>query len=73
MIIGNLLYSNAYPYLSMDTCLIGRAICGLGAPRVINRRYVADAILSPQNSVQCRFCHDDEHLVQRWVQLWPLS
>ena len=43
MIIGNLLYSNAYSYLSMDMCLIGRAICGLGAPRVINRRYVADA------------------------------
>ena len=43
MMIGNLMYSNAYEYRSMEMCLIGRAITGLGAPRVINRRYVADA------------------------------
>ena len=43
MIIGNLIYSNAYSYRSINMCLMGRAICGLGAPRVINRRYVADA------------------------------
>lgn len=43
MMIGNLMYSNAYEYSSMEMCLIGRAITGLGAPRVINRRYVADA------------------------------
>ena len=43
MIIGNLMYSNAYSYQSIYMCLLGRAICGLGAPRVINRRYVADA------------------------------
>ena len=43
MMLGNLIYSNAYEYTSMEMCLIGRAITGLGAPRVINRRYVADA------------------------------
>jgi hypothetical protein len=43
MISGNFLYSYAYSYKSMNMCLMGRAICGLGAPRVINRRYVADA------------------------------
>jgi len=41
--IGNLLYANAYSYQSVGMCLLGRAITGLGAPRVINRRYVADA------------------------------
>jgi len=41
--IGNLMYSSAYSYKSIEMCLIGRAITGLGAPRVINRRYVADA------------------------------
>ncbi|KAL7539160.1 hypothetical protein ACHAWF_006314 [Thalassiosira exigua] len=40
---GNLLYANAYTHKSMEMCLFGRAIVGLGAPRVINRRYVADA------------------------------
>lgn len=37
-IIGNLLYASAYSYKSIQMCLIGRAITGLGAPRVINRR-----------------------------------
>jgi hypothetical protein len=43
MCVGNLLYATAYTYESMELCLLGRAITGLGAPRVINRRYVADA------------------------------
>jgi hypothetical protein len=43
MMVGNLIYSNAYSYQSMEMCLLGRAITGLGAPRIINRRYVADA------------------------------
>jgi len=43
MVIGNLMYANAYSFASMELCLIGRAVTGLGAPRVINRRYVADA------------------------------
>jgi MFS family permease len=43
MITGNLLYANAYAFQSMTMCLVGRSLTGLGAPRVINRRYVADA------------------------------
>lgn len=43
MVVGNLMYANAYSFASMELCLIGRAVTGLGAPRVINRRYVADA------------------------------
>jgi fucose permease len=38
MMVGNLIYSNAYSYQSMEMCLLGRAITGLGAPRIINRR-----------------------------------
>ena len=36
--IGNLIYANAYGYQSVSMCLVGRAITGLGAPRIINRR-----------------------------------
>ena len=43
MVIGNTLYGAAYAHQSMSMCLVGRAICGFGAPRIINRRYVADA------------------------------
>jgi len=43
MVVGNLMYANAYSFTSMELCLMGRAVTGLGAPRVINRRYVADA------------------------------
>jgi hypothetical protein len=43
MVVGNTLYGSAYSYASMPMCLIGRAITGFGAPRIINRRYVADA------------------------------
>ncbi|KAK1740217.1 MFS transporter [Skeletonema marinoi] len=41
-IIGNLLYASAFSYKSIRMCLIGRAVTGLGAPRVINRRCLAD-------------------------------
>ncbi|KAL3822017.1 hypothetical protein ACHAXA_003003 [Cyclostephanos tholiformis] len=41
--IGNFMYANAYAYRSVELCLLGRAMTGLGAPRIINRRYVADA------------------------------
>ena len=36
--VGNLMYANAYGYQSVGLCLIGRAVTGLGAPRIINRR-----------------------------------
>jgi Major Facilitator Superfamily len=42
-VIGNFMYANAYSYRSMTMCLFGRVLTGLGAPRIINRRYVADA------------------------------
>jgi len=41
--VGNFMYANAYSYSSMKMCLMGRVLTGLGAPRIINRRYVADA------------------------------
>ena len=41
--VGNLLYASALSFNSMTICLVGRALTGLGATRVINRRYVADA------------------------------
>lgn len=53
MIIGNFIYSNAYTYSSINMCLMGRAICGLGAPRVIHRRYVADATPFALRTVSC--------------------
>lgn len=43
MCIGNVMYSCAYNYKSIWMCVLGRAITGLGGPRLINRRYVADA------------------------------
>ncbi|CAJ1965902.1 unnamed protein product [Cylindrotheca closterium] len=42
-VIGNTLYGAALGYRSMTMCLIGRGIAGLGAPRIINRRYIADS------------------------------
>ena len=53
MMIGNFIYSNAYSYSSIHMCLIGRAICGLGAPRVIHRRYVADATPFALRTMSC--------------------
>ena len=43
MVVGNTLYGAAYSQQSMVMCLVGRSISGFGAPRIINRRYVADA------------------------------
>lgn len=41
-IIGNFMYASALKYDSIELCLIGRVITGLGSPRIINRRYIAD-------------------------------
>lgn len=43
ILLGNIMYSFAYNYKSVTMCILGRAITGLGGPRLINRRYVADA------------------------------
>lgn len=40
--IGNLLYGLALHFKSIELVLIGRIGVGLGGPRVINRRYIAD-------------------------------
>jgi len=40
--IGNFMYASALKYDSIELCLVGRAITGLGSPRIINRRYIAD-------------------------------
>jgi len=42
-LLGNFIYASAYSYGSMSMCLFGRCLTGLGAPRIINRRYMADA------------------------------
>jgi len=45
--IGNLLYGLALHFKSIEILLIGRIGVGLGGPRVINRRYIAD--VSPRS------------------------
>lgn len=42
LIIGNLLYASAYNLQDIKFALIGRFFVGLGAPKVIVRRYMAD-------------------------------
>ena len=41
--IGNLMYGLALHFKSIELVLLGRIGIGLGGPRVINRRYIADA------------------------------
>ena len=45
---GNLLYGMALQYDSSSMLFWGRFLCGLGAPRVIARRYIADHV-SPKH------------------------
>lgn len=42
LIAGNLLYATAYNFQSIEVALLGRFLTGLGAPKVIVRRYMAD-------------------------------
>ena len=57
--VGNLLYASALSYNSMAICLVGRALTGLGATKVINRRYVADttpfSLRTPANAAFALF------------------
>ncbi|KAL7537776.1 hypothetical protein ACHAXR_008064 [Thalassiosira sp. AJA248-18] len=39
---GNVLYSTAYRHQSISMALCGRFLTGLGGPRSMNRRYIAD-------------------------------
>jgi len=43
-VIGNLLYGAALQCESSSMLFCGRLLCGLGAPRVIARRYIADHV-----------------------------
>ena len=40
--MGNILYATAYRYESITMALSGRFLTGLGGPRSMNRRYIAD-------------------------------
>ncbi|KAK1741332.1 MFS transporter [Skeletonema marinoi] len=42
LIAGNILYSSAYRQQSIVMALCGRFLTGLGGPRSMNRRYIAD-------------------------------
>jgi Major Facilitator Superfamily len=42
LILGNLLYASAYNFQSIHVALAGRFLTGLGAPKVLVRRYMAD-------------------------------
>ena len=42
LVAGNLLYASALKEGSITMVLVGRAMTGLGGPRGINRRYIAD-------------------------------
>ncbi len=44
LMAGNLLCLMAVDYRSLAMLLMGRAFIGLGGPRVINRRYIADTV-----------------------------
>lgn len=56
LVSGNLLYGSAYSYESFGVALAGRFITGLGAPKVIVRRYMADTTpLAIRTSVNAAF------------------
>ena len=42
LVAGNVLYATAYRYESITMALSGRFLTGLGGPRSMNRRYIAD-------------------------------
>jgi len=56
LICGNLLYASAYNFRSIHVALAGRFLTGLGAPKVIVRRYMADTTpVSLRTSVNAGF------------------
>ncbi len=42
--MGNLLCADALKYDSFIMLILGRLLVGLGGPRIINRRYIADTV-----------------------------
>lgn len=56
LILGNILYASAYNLQSIHVALAGRFLTGLGAPKVIVRRYMADTTpLNLRTSVNAGF------------------
>ena len=56
LILGNLLYASAYNLRRIEVALAGRFLVGLGAPKVIVRRYMADTTpVSLRTSVNAAF------------------
>ncbi|GKY96584.1 hypothetical protein MPSEU_000618000 [Mayamaea pseudoterrestris] len=56
MIVGNLMYSLADKYSRIWVALLGRFICGLGAPKCIIRRFMADTTpVAMRTSVNAAF------------------
>ncbi len=56
MVIGNVIYSLAFNYKSLPMALIGRFLTGLGGPKMIVRRYMADTTsVSIRTSVNAGF------------------
>ncbi|VEU41123.1 unnamed protein product [Pseudo-nitzschia multistriata] len=46
MVMGNIVYSSAFNYQSLPMALVGRFMTGLGGPKMIVRRYIADTTSS---------------------------
>ncbi len=56
LVSGNLLYATAFRYGSIEMALCGRFMTGLGGPRSINRRYIADTTpLAHRTAVNAAF------------------
>mmetsp|Transcript_30019 Transcript_30019/g.55234 ORF Transcript_30019/g.55234 Transcript_30019/m.55234 type:complete len:701 (-) Transcript_30019:82-2184(-) len=53
---GNVIYASAYRYESISMALCGRFMTGLGGPRSMNRRYIADTTpLAQRTAVNAAF------------------
>jgi hypothetical protein len=56
MVTGNIIYSSAFNYKSLLMALVGRFLTGLGGPKMIVRRYMADTTsVSIRTSVNAGF------------------
>ncbi|KAK1632420.1 hypothetical protein QYE76_006735 [Lolium multiflorum] len=44
LLLGNVMYAMAYDFNSLAVLLVGRALCGMGSARAVNRRYISDCV-----------------------------
>lgn len=44
LLLGNVMYAMAYDFDSLTVLLVGRALCGMGSARAVNRRYISDCV-----------------------------